>query len=343
MKMILHPIDLKLRHAFTISYNTRTSQPGLVVELHDGGHSGYGEASAINYYGQTVEGMTAALEKLRSEIESFSWNTPDQLWDHVYPSMKDTRFALCALDQAAHDLWGKRHGKPVYELWGLVQNGEPLSDYTIGIDDTAKMVEKLLEFDGWPIYKIKLGTDHDIDIIRELRKHTDAVFRVDANVAWTAEQTIANSRPLKELGVEFIEQPLQADDWKGMAKVYAESALPVIADESCIVEEDVDKCKSCFHGVNVKLTKAGGLTPGKRMLEHARSLGLKTMVGCMTESTVGISAIGQLLPLLDYVDMDGAVLLGEDVADGVYIDKGLAKFPDTPGNGVTWRGKHVKG
>jgi L-alanine-DL-glutamate epimerase-like enolase superfamily enzyme len=250
-------------------------------------------------------------------------------------------FALCALDEAATDLWGKRLGKPVHALYGLDLSKAPLTDYTIGIDTIEKMVAKMKEFDGWPIYKIKLGTDKDIAIVRELRKHTDAVFRVDANCGWDAAQTVANSHELKKLGVEFIEQPLKADNWDGMKQVYAESVLAVVADESCIVEADVDRCKGYFHGVNVKLTKCGGQTPARRMLARARALGMKTMVGCMTETSVGISAIAQLLPMLDYVDMDGRLLLAGDAADGVTIDKGKVNFPSTPGNGVTWRGVSV--
>jgi L-alanine-DL-glutamate epimerase-like enolase superfamily enzyme len=157
---------------------------------------------------------------------------------------------------------------------------------------------------------------------------------VDANCGWTAEETIRNSRVLRDLNVEFIEQPLPADRWEDMRRVVAESALPVIADESCVVEGDVDRCAGHFHGINIKLVKCGGLTPARRMISRARQLGLKVMVGCMTESTVGISAIAQLLPLLDYVDMDGAVLLARDIASGATVERGICRFPNVPGNGV---------
>jgi L-alanine-DL-glutamate epimerase-like enolase superfamily enzyme len=160
------------------------------------------------------------------------------------------------------------------------------------------------------------------------------VFRVDANCAWTVEQTIEYSRELAELGVEFIEQPLAADQWEGMCRVVQESMLPVIADESCQVEADVDRCQGHFHGINIKLCKCGGLTPARRMIQRARELNLRVMVGCMTESTVGISAIAQLLPLLDYVDMDGALLLREDIATGVTVQQGRCLYPDRPGHGV---------
>jgi L-alanine-DL-glutamate epimerase-like enolase superfamily enzyme len=222
----------------------------------------------------------------------------------------------------------------VWKLWGLNIDNVPLSNYTIGIAEIGTMVAKMQEFDGWPIYKIKLGTQNDIAIVRELRQHTSATFRVDANCGWTTGETIANSHELKQLGVEFIEQPLPADRWNDMRRVHAESALPIMADESCQVEADVPRCAGHFHGVNIKLVKCGGLTPARRMIAAARTLGLKVMVGCMTESSVGISAIAQLLPLLDYVDMDGAVLLAEDIAEGVRLERGVCHFPQTPGSGV---------
>jgi L-Ala-D/L-Glu epimerase len=271
---------------------------------------------------------------VRSQIESEVLDDPGQLWDRLLPILGHNRFALCAVDQAAHDLWGKLRHQPVWRLWGLKLQDLPLSDYTIGMDSIEKMVAKMKEFDGWPIYKIKLGTADDLAIVQELRQHTDSVFRIDANTSWTAEQTIAMAPALKDLGVEFIEQPLRADDWVGMRRVFQQSALPVIADESCLTEADVPHCAGFFHGVNIKLTKAGGLTPARRMIDEARALDLRVMVGCMNESSVGISAIAQLLPLLDYVDMDGALLIARDVASGVRLDKGKAIFPDENGNGV---------
>jgi L-alanine-DL-glutamate epimerase-like enolase superfamily enzyme len=198
------------------------------------------------------------------------------------------------------------------------------------------MVAKLREMPDWPSYKIKLGAGRarDLEIIRELRRHTAAPFRVDANCAWTADEAIANSHELATLGVQFIEQPLPADDWAGARRVFHESALPILADESCVGETDVDRCHGHFHGVNIKLVKCGGMTPARRMIARARALGMQAMVGCMTESTVGISAVAQLAPLLDYVDMDGAALLARDIASGVSVERGVAKFPAVNGNGV---------
>lgn len=334
MKLTLHEFELPLRHVFTIARGSSSVSRTLVVELEEDGQSGFGEAGENSYYGATIDEMSTALGAVRGRLESYRLDDPTELWQELEPQLGDFTFARCALDIAAHDLWGKLRGQPVWKLWGLNLDRIPVTDYTIGIDTIEVMLRKMEEFAGWPVYKIKLGTPEDIEIVRALREHTDAVFRVDANCAWGVEETIRNSLALKELGVEFIEQPMAPEDWDGMKEVFRRSALPVIADESCQREPDVEACRGHFHGVNVKLVKCGGLTPARRMIARAKELGLKTMVGCMTETSVGISAIAQLLPMLDYVDMDGALLLAEDVATGVTIDRGRVRFPEENGCGV---------
>lgn len=333
MELRIHTFQLPLRHTFSIAHGSRNTTPSLIVELSANGQSGFGEATEIRYYGISLDEMVQQLEALRPVVESLPLESPEILWDQLQPHLAAAPFLLCALDQALHDLFGKIHGMPVYELWGLEQSTTPRSNYTIGIASIEEMAAKMAE-QPWPLYKIKLGTDHDLEIIEALRAKTDAVFRIDANTAWTAEQTIAYAPKLKALGVEFIEQPLKTDDWEGMKRVYAECELPVIADESCHSEADIARCYGFFHGVNIKLMKCGGLTPARRMAEHARGLGLKVMVGCMTESSVGVSAIAQLLPLLDYVDMDGALLLKEDPATGVDVTPQGVVFPNRNGTGA---------
>ncbi len=336
MQLLLRKYTLSLKHTFSISRESHDFQDTLVVGLHLNGCTGYGEATANPYYGVTVASMMAEIKDLEKALNAFEFKTPLAL--HQFLSTKElSKFALCALDLAAHDLYGKLLGKPLYQIWKTKIDRYPITNYTIGIDTMEKMVAKLKET-PWPLYKIKLGTPDDVAIVKELRSHTDAIFRIDANCSWSAEETVRNAFLLKELGVEFLEQPLKADDWEGMERVAHQSVLPVIADESCIVEEDVEKCSLHFHGINIKLTKCGGLTPALRMIQKAKELGLKVMVGCMTESTVGISAIAQLTPQLDYVDMDGAMLLKEDIADGIQIaENGALVFPDLGGSGITLR------
>ena len=335
MNLTLHRFDLPCRRPFTTSHGTTTVQQTLIVEVEQGGVHGYGEAPECPYYGAATEGMTAVLERARPLIESSTLDDPADFWEAMHGPLRSATFPQCALDVAAHDLWGKLLRQPVWKLWGLSLEGLPPSDYTIGMDTIDAMVKKMREFPGFPVYKIKLGTPDDLAIVRALRGHTDAIFRVDANGAWGVDEAIRNAAGLKELGVEFIEQPLRCDNWDGMKRLYCESVLPLVADESCRTAPDVDRCAGYFHGINIKLVKCGGLTPAKRMIARARELGLKVMVGCFTESTVGISAIAQLLPLVDYADMDGALLLAEDVATGVAVDRGRMVYPQEDGCGVT--------
>lgn len=334
MRLAYQKFDLPLRHVFTISRGSMSVQPTLVVQLSVENVHGYGEATTNKFYGATIENMSASLESIRSLVEGSLLEDPLELVAELARRLSGQEFALSALDQAIHDLWGKLRGKPVYRLWGLSTDKIPWSDYTLGIDTPEKMVAKLEEMPGWPVYKIKLGTADDLGIVRTLRRHTDALFRVDANCGWTPEQTIELAPRLAELGVEFIEQPIKPGDDAAARRACKGSVLPLIADESCVVESDVDRCAGLYHGINIKLVKCGGLAAARRMITRARELGLSVMAGCMTESTVGISALAQLLPLLDYVDMDGAVLLARDIATGVRLERGRCIYPDVNGTGV---------
>jgi len=325
--------NLKFHHPFTISKGTKTHQPTLIVELEDRGIKGYGEAPAITYYNITVEKMIADIEQKKSFIEKFAFTSPERYWHYLHHLFPDNPFLVCALDIAAWDFYGKLRQKPLYSLWNLEVSKGPVTDYTIGIDTIDRMVSKMKE-KPWPVYKIKVGTPDDIEIIQALRKQTDAVFRVDANAAWTVGEALEKIPALKEAGVEFIEQPLAKDDWEGMKILFEKSSLPLMADESCVHEKDVQKCVNHFHGINIKLTKCSGITPALRMIEEAKELNLKVMMGCMNESTVGSAAIANLLPLLDYVDMDGPLLLEEDVAMGVDYDYGKVKISGGPGLGI---------
>ncbi|HAN98602.1 MAG TPA: dipeptide epimerase [Planctomycetaceae bacterium] len=336
MKMRLHPFDLRLAHRFTISRGSIDVQPTLIVALEDQGLVGWGEATANDYYGHTVASMTEHLERLRSTIEATVWSEPAELHGAIQDSLAGDPFALCALDQAAHDLWGKRHGRATLELFGgSFDMPRPDSNFTIGLDRIETMVAKLRETPDWPCYKVKLGTADDVAIIERLRRETAVPFRVDANGGWTVDEAIDRIGRLAALEVELIEQPLHADAIDRIAQVRRATSLPLIADENCQVFEDVRRCADAgFTGINIKLVKCGGMTVARRMIDQARQLGLQVMIGCMTESSVGISAIAQFLPWLDFVDMDGAALLAGDVADGVVVERGVCRYPSRLGNGV---------
>lgn len=339
MKCSYFHFNLPFRYPFTISKGTKTHQPSLVVELENRGVKGYGEAPAIAYYNIPVEKMIEDLERKKPFIEKFAMTDPERYWHYLHHLIPDNQFLVCALDMAAWDLYGKLLRKPVYELMGLDISKGPLTDYTIGIDTIPGMVEKIKE-KPWPIYKIKVGVPGDIEMIEEIRKHTDAILRVDANAGWTLDQALEKIPILAKLGVELVEQPLAKDDWEGMKVLFEQSPLPLLADESCVKEEDVEKCHGHFHGINIKLTKCSGITPARRMITAARNLGMKVMIGCMNESTIGSAAIAHLSPLLDYIDMDGPLLLAEDIATGLNYDFGKYSLSGNPGLGIEFTGLH---
>jgi L-alanine-DL-glutamate epimerase-like enolase superfamily enzyme len=334
MKVAYKAFNLPFKYPFTISKGTKTHQPSLIVQLENRGVVGYGEAPAITYYNIPVDKMIADLEQKKQFVEKFAFTEPERYWHYLHHLFPQNNFLVCALDIAAWDMFGKVRRQPLYKLWGLDMQKAPATDYTIGIDTIEKMVAKMQE-KPWPIYKIKLGTNQDLEIVTALRKHTDAILRVDANAAWTADEALQKLPALKDLGVEFVEQPLAKDDWEGMKRLYDQSPLPLIADESCVTETDVQKCHGHFHGINIKLTKCSGITPARRMIANARTLNMQVMVGSMNESSIGSAAIAQLAPLLDYVDMDGPLLLAEDIATGLQFDKGKIKYSDAPGLGIT--------
>lgn len=338
IKMQLFPFELPFKHPFGISRDTKTTQPLIVVQLEFNGVFGLGEATTNRYYDMTPSKLKSDLETIRPILKNIAFETPEKLWQRLYPELRDNLFALCAIDIAVWDIYAKLQRKKLYEVWGLDISKNPLTDYTIGIDSIDNMVIKIKEF-PWPIYKIKLGTTEDIEIVKALRQETDSVFRIDANCAWTLKETIDNSFKLKDLGVEFIEQPMpdpktDKKGWEDLKTAYKESALPIIADENCIIEADVDKCHNYFHGINIKLVKCGGLTPALRMIKKAKEYNMKLMVGSMNESTTGSSAAAHLLPFLDYFDMDGPLLQAEDTATGISYNQGKIIYANRPGTGA---------
>ena len=339
MKLSYHSFDLKFKYPFTISKGTKTHQPTLIVSLEHLGRIGYGEAPAIAYYNISVEKMLEDIQWKKLFIEKFAFTEPERYWHYLHHLLPANPFLVCALDIAGWDLYGNMKNKPLNELWSMEGSGNMVTDYTIGIDAIDKMVDKM-KSNPWPVYKIKLGTETDIEIIEALRKHTTAKFRIDVNGAWTASEALKKINAFRDLDVEFIEQPLHKDDWEGMKILFQQSPLPLIADESCVWEGDVEKCANHFHGINIKLTKCSGITPALRMIKRGRELGMKIMIGSMNESSVGSAAIAHLATLADYVDGDGPLLLEEDVAQGLSFEEGHILTSGLPGLGVSFVGLH---
>ena len=301
-------ISTPFHHPFTTAHGLKTHQPALLIALTFNGVTGFGEAPAIHYYDVTVDGMIAQLISKIELLQRYAYTEPDRFWHFCHHLFPNQHFLICALDMAYWDMYAKMNRKTIFELNELTWGQVPLTDYTIGIDTLDKMIEKVNE-KPWPIYKIKMAGRQDLDIIKTLRQHTDAVFRVDANASWTLEDALAIIPELVKYKVELVEQPLAKDDWEGMKILKEKSVLPLFADESCVTENDVMQCCEVFDGINIKLTKCGGLTPAFRMIAQAKALNKKVMMGCMNETEIGSYAIAQFLPLLDYVDMDGPLLL----------------------------------
>ncbi len=333
MQLRIQQFELELNKPFNITHSSRKHQKTLILSLEKEGTTGLGEAAAVSYYGLEAEQMKAEIERLSPELISLPMNSPEEYWSLAFPILKHHPFLLCALDVAVHDWFAKRRQVPLYQFWGLELKNIPYTSYTIGIDEIPVMIDKLKE-KPWPIYKIKLGRENDLEIIKALRQHTDSIFRVDANTGWTVEQALDLIPQLKELGVDMIEQPLKTDNWEGMKILKDASPLPLIADESCQIEKDVERCHTFFHGINIKLMKCGGLTPALRMIKKARALNLEVMLGCMIESSVGNSAEAHLLPLIDYADIDSPLLIKNDPANGVNWKNGQAIYKDRPGTGA---------
>lgn len=331
--------SLPFHHPFTIAKGTKTQQPTLIVSLASGPIFGLGEAPAISYYDETIESMMASVEKVRGVIERYALMDPQRFWHFLHHLIPGQSFLTAALDMASWDFFGRMRRKPLWQLIGAKWEAVPVTDLTIGLDTPKAMLQKIAER-PWPVYKIKLAQPEDIDILRTLRAATAAPFRVDMNEGWNYDDTLRLLPELQKLDVVLIEQPLPKAASEEMKALKAQSHIPLIADEACQVEADVAKCAEGFHGINIKLTKCGGITPALRMIAEARQRGLKVMLGSMNESSIGSAALAHLAPLADYLDADGPLLLAQDVADGLrYNEDGSVQVSAAPGLGIRYFGE----
>lgn len=330
-------ITLRTRHPFVIARGGSSDHRVVWVRLRDGdGMEGWGEADPSAYYGETADTVLAVLSQLAATLpaDPFGLEAAEARFAQIAPRGAAARSALSA---ALHDLMGKRLGQPLWRLWGLDPARAPVSSFTIGLDTADVMRQKVREADPYPILKIKLGTDRDEEILRTIRDATDKPIRVDANAGWTRERALRMLPVLREYGVEFVEQPLPPDDLEGIAAVRREGILPVVVDESCIVASDIPRVAGAADGINIKLAKCGSLREALRMIATARAHGMLVMVGCMIESSLGITAAAHFAPLVDAADLDGAALTANDPFVGATIDGGRIALPVGPGLGVRAR------
>jgi L-alanine-DL-glutamate epimerase-like enolase superfamily enzyme len=338
LRLTTEVITLKTKHPFTIARGGSSDYRVVWVRLSNGdGLEGWGEADPSSYYGETADTVLATIKQLESHLPDDAFDLENAERRFLDAAPRQTGAARAAVSAALHDLMAKRLGQPLYRVWGLDPAKAPLSSFTIGLDTPEKMRAKVAEAKQYPVLKIKLGTDRDEEILQTIRGATNKPIRVDANAGWTRERAQAMLPVLKEFGVEFVEQPLAPDDIEGLAALRRRGVLPVVVDESCIVATDIPRVAGAVDGINIKLAKCGSLREALRMIATARAHGLLVMVGCMIETSLGISAAAHFTPLVDAADLDGAALTANDPFVGASIDGGRITLPDAPGLGVRRR------
>ena len=329
------PYELQLRHTFTVASYSRKTTPDVQVELTWEGVTGYGEASMPPYLGQSVESVCAFLQK--ADLSQFT--DPflmDDILDYLDSLSPGDSAAKAAVDIALHDLVGKLLGAPWYKIWGLNPAKAPSTTFTIGIDTPEVVREKTLEAAGkFNILKVKVGLDSDEAMIKAIRSVTSVPLAVDANQGWKdRSKALDEIFWLKEQGVVLVEQPLPIDRLDDTAWLTERSPLPIIADESIQRLSDISRIAGAFHGINIKLMKCTGMREARAMVSTARALGMKVMLGCMTETSCAVSAAAQLSPAVDFADLDGNLLIANDRFRGVTVSEGRLSLPSTPGIGI---------
>jgi len=337
MKLSHEIVALQTKHPFIIARGGSSEYRVVRVTVtDDDGISGWGEAAPSKHYGETADSVVSVLPVLARVLEDADGWSLEALEHGLAKAIRFNASARAAVSVALHDLVGKRLGVPLYRMWGLDPAASPPTSFTISIaPDEATLRERVREAAGYPMLKIKLGSSWDERIVRVVREmEPGKVLRVDANAAWTPKHALRMIPLLQELGVEFVEQPLPAHELEGLRFVRERSALPIIADESCLVSTDIPVLAGAVDGINIKLAKCGGLREALRMVATARAHDLSVMCGCMVESSLGITAAAHLAPLLDYADLDGAALVTNDPYTGATIEGGVVRLPGRPGLGV---------
>ena len=335
LRMSFEPYELQLRHVFTVSSYSRKTTPGVQVRIDYQGITGYGEASMPPYLGQSVETVTAFLRKVDLTRFSDSFCLEDIL-AYVDSLSPGDSAAKAAVDIALHDLVGKLLGAPWYRIWGLDPSKAPDTTFTIGIDTPEVVREKTRECAGrFNILKVKVGLDNDKEMIRTIREITDLPIAVDANQGWKdRSMALDEIYWLKENGIVMVEQPMPKERIDDNAWITERSPLPIFADEAIQRLADIPSVKGAYHGINIKLMKCTGMREAWKMLNYARAEGMKVMIGCMTETSCAVSAAAQLSPAVDFADLDGNLLISNDLFDGMKVKAGRIVLPDRPGIGI---------
>ena len=334
MKLTYYPYTLELKHVFTIATNSRTTTPVILTEIKYNDVVGYGEASMPPYLGETHESVQTFL----SQVDLGRYENPfevETILSDIDAIASGNAAAKASVDIALHDLIGKLIGQPWFNIWGFDKKKTPYTSFTIGIDKPEVVRQKTEEAQEFKILKVKLGRDSDKEIIESIRSVTDKPITSDVNQGWKEkEKALEMIHWLKEQGVVMIEQPMPKEQVDDIAWLTERSPLPIIADEGCQRLADVKKIYGVYHGINIKLMKCTGMREAQKMLTLARSLGMKVMLGCMTETSCAISAASHLSPMVDWADLDGALLIKNDIYEGSKIVDGKITLTERPGIGV---------
>lgn len=334
LKLFYEPYSLALKHVFTIAGNSRTSTPVMLTRIEYDGLTGYGEASMPPYLGESQETASKFLGKV--DLSQFS--DPfliEDILDYVDAIDEGNRAAKASIDIALHDLVGKMMGQPWHKIWGLNPEHTPNTSFTIGIDTAEVVRQKVAEASAFKILKVKLGRENDREMIETIRSATKVPLAVDVNQGWKdKEKALEMIHWLKEMGIVMVEQPMPKEQIEDMAWLTARSPLPVFGDESVQRLPDIVKAVGVYHGINIKLMKCTGMREAFAMAKTARSLGMKVMIGCMTETSCAVSAAAQLSPLAEFADLDGNLLITNDLYQGMLIKNGKVTLNDLPGIGI---------
>ena len=339
MKLSFKSYNLQLKHTFTVAGYSRNTTPVVLTEIEYDGLVGYGEASMPPYLGESQESVITFLKK----VDLSQFNDPfriDDILDYIDSVDKKNRAAKASVDIALHDLIGKIVNQPLYKLWGLTPEETPMTSFTIGIDTPEVVRLKTEEASRFKVLKVKLGGGNDKEMINTIRSVTDVPLYVDVNQGWKDKhEALDMIFWLNEKGIVFVEQPMPKTQMDDMAWLTEKSPLPTIADEAFQRLSDVARFNGIYSGVNIKLMKSTGLREAHKMITVARALDMKVMIGCMTETSCAVSAAAQLSPLVDWADLDGNLLISNDVFDGMQVIDGKVTLNDLPGIGIKKLGK----
>lgn len=334
MKLSFEPYELKLRHSFNLAKYSRTTTPDVQVKLELDGLIGYGEASMPPYLGESVDSVTSFLSKLDLSQFSDPFRIED-IHDYMDSVAPDNRAAKASVDIALHDLLGKIMEQPWYKIWGLNPEKAPDTSFTIGIDKADVVKKKVDEAAPYNVLKVKMGLDNDKELVEIIREKTNRPICVDANQGWdNKEKALEMCYWLAERNCIFVEQPMSKEKIEDTAWLRERSPLPIIADEFLQRLPDVRRAAQAYDGINIKLMKSTGLHEAYKMAVLAKALGMKVMLGCMTETSCAVTAAAQLSPMVDWADLDGNLLISNDKFDGIKIVNGKVTIPDRPGIGV---------